>query len=72
MHKFPDTIGASEGQLTPYIRIDGIDHGHPITQEQFNEYIRKEADNLRNTGGDTTALSNYLNKIGEKPQAFGI
>jgi hypothetical protein len=45
VHKFPQTIGASEGQLTPYIRLDGTDHGHPITQDQFNDYIQKEANN---------------------------
>jgi hypothetical protein len=72
VHKFGKNIGASEGELTPYIRLDGTDHGHPITQDQFSNYIQKEADHLKKTGGDTTELSNYLNKIGENPQSFGI
>jgi hypothetical protein len=72
VHKFGKNIGASEGELTPYIRLDGTDHGHPITQDQFNNYIQKEADHLKKNGGDTTELSNYLSKIGENPQSFGI
>jgi hypothetical protein len=72
VHKFGNNIGASEGELIPYIRLDGTDHGHPITQGQFNNYMQKEADHLKKTGGDTTELSNYLNKIGENPQSFGI
>jgi hypothetical protein len=72
VHKFSDTIGASEGELTPYIRLDGTDHGHPITKDQFKTYIQKEAAYLKQTGGDTTELSNYLRKIGENPQEFGL
>jgi hypothetical protein len=72
VHKYDKNIGASEGELTPYIRLDGTDHGHPITQNQFDKYIQKEADHLKKTGDDTTELSNYLNKIGENPQSFGI
>jgi hypothetical protein len=72
VHRFANNIGASEGHLTSFIRLDGTDHGHPITQDQFNKYIQKEADHLKKTGGDTTELSNYLKKIGENPQSFGI
>jgi hypothetical protein len=72
VHKFDKKIGASEGELTPYIRLDGTDHGHPITRDQFSNYIQKEADHLKKTGGDTTELNNYLNKIEENPQSFGI
>lgn len=72
MHKLSTNIGAPEGELTPYIRLEGTDRGHPITQTQLRHYIQKEADHLNKTGSDTTELSNYLNKMGENPQSFGV
>ncbi|RZU42225.1 hypothetical protein [Edaphobacter modestus] len=72
IHKFGETIGASEGEMTPYIRLDGTDHGHPITQDQFNSYMQKEVDHLKQNGSSTTEIGDYLNKIGENPKNFGI
>jgi hypothetical protein len=63
---------SSPTELTPYIRLDSTDHEHATTQNQFSNYIQKEVNHLKKTGGDTTELSNYLNKVGENPQSFGI
>jgi hypothetical protein len=42
VHRFDQTIGADQGELTPCIRIDG-DHGHPIIESgagtSFEQYI---------------------------------
>lgn len=41
IHAFPEDIGASKGESTRFIRIDG-DHGHPIPNDQFHSYMEKE------------------------------
>ena len=72
VHKFGHEIGASEGQMTSYHRMDGPDHGHPITEARFDGYIEREIAAMRKSGGDMSEISDYLKKIEESPGRFGL
>ncbi|HEX4164002.1 MAG TPA: hypothetical protein VHZ55_00890 [Bryobacteraceae bacterium] len=70
VHKMSQNVGASDGEMTPYIRMDGAHHGHPITQKEFKTKMQKDIDGAK-TAGDQKKLDQirqYLTSIKEEPQ----
>jgi hypothetical protein len=74
IHKFDHEIGASNGQMTMYHRMDGADHGHPIDKSEFDQKMQKDIDDAKK-GGDLVRqddIRRYLDSIGRKPSEFGL
>jgi hypothetical protein len=78
VHKFKKLIGADQGAMTYFIRIDGGDHGHPIIESgsptSFDTYVRTEIEHYRakNDAAKLREIAEYLTGVGLDPRTYKL
>jgi hypothetical protein len=66
-------IGGGKAETTAFIRMDG-DHGHPITEGDFDRYVKRNVSAAKSNGGTDrlSEISDYLRQNGLNPRQYGI